>query len=365
MTRRWLPENVTSYRDRHGKARYRFRKKGYKPHTFRSQPGTEAFREELAACLSAPVEGGAIGASRVRPGTFDELLGIYYDSPDYRTLSASSQRTYRGIYERWRETKTKSGTRYGSALVADLTHELAEKMVADLLPKKAAANTLRKRLLTLMKLAVKRKMVATNPLREVEAIKITSGGFHTLSEEEIAIYEARHPLGTMARLAFDLMLWTGQRIGDAQRMGPGSIKNKRLVVMQQKSQGRVTVRLPILEPLSASIIATPTKGDVFITTEAGKPFTEKGFSNKMRQWYDQAGLDHCSAHGLRKAAARRFAEAGCSNQQIKAWTGHTTDTEVARYTAAASQQLMSDAAAELLMANLKTRVGEPDGKSAE
>ena len=42
----------------------------------------------------------------------------------------------------------------------------------------------------------------------------------------------------------------------------------------------------------------------------------------LRSGCDEAGLSHCSAHGLRKAAARRFAEAECSNQQIKAWTGH-------------------------------------------
>jgi len=91
-------------------------------------------------------------------------------------------------------------------------------------------------------------------------------------------------------------------------------------------------------------------------SEHGKPYSPKGFGNKFRQWCDQAGLLLCTAHGLRKAAARRFAEAGCSNQEIKSWTGHTTDSEVARYTAAADQKALSDAAAKKLLANLRQRL---------
>lgn len=104
---------------------------------------------------------------------------------------------------------------------------------------------------------------------------------------------------------------------------------------------------------------------VFLISELGKPFSRKGFGNKFRQWCDEAGLPHCSEHGLRKAAARRFAEAGCSNQQIKAWTGHTTDSEVSRYTAAADQTLLSDAAAELLMANLRARLANGERNTLE
>jgi integrase len=48
-----------------------------------------------------------------------------------------------------------------------------------------------------------------------------------------------------------------------------------------------------------------------------------------------------TAHGLRKAAARRLAEAGCTALQIAAITGHKTLKEVSRYTAAADQGRMA------------------------
>ncbi|MFT8354679.1 MAG: tyrosine-type recombinase/integrase [Gluconobacter japonicus] len=48
-----------------------------------------------------------------------------------------------------------------------------------------------------------------------------------------------------------------------------------------------------------------------------------------------------SPHGLRKAAARRLAEAGCTPHQIAAITGHATLSEVERYTRAADQEKLA------------------------
>lgn len=355
--RRWLPDNVTEYRDRHGKPRYRYRKTGQKSYTFKSVPGSEAFRQEYDACVSgiaAPVV--APGKDAIISGSFNDLIARYYRSPDFLDPSERTRVVYRGVIERWR-------VKYGHAVVRDLQAKHVETMMAEMLPHKTAANMLRKRLRALMQFAIRQGMANTNPVAATRPFKIEGGGFHTWNEDEIAAYEGRHPLGTKARLALDLMLWTGQRGGDARVMGPGNIRNKRLVVTQEKTG--VTVSLPILAPLASSILAAPSGALVFLISEHGKPFSRKGFGNKMRQWCDEAGLPQCSAHGLRKAASRRFAEAGCSNQQIKAWTGHTTDSEVSRYTAAADQQALSDAAADLLLANLRERLAKSDNKLLE
>ncbi len=360
MPRKWLPEGVTSYADRHGKVRYRYRKRGYKTHHFKAQPGTEAFRAEYAECKDVPNEPGLIVVSKAVPGTFDELLTLYYASPKFLSPGARTQTVYRGVLERWRETKTKSGKRYGSGYVRDLEAGHVEDMMAAMLPHRTAANMLRKRLAALMDFAVVRGKAAGNPVRSVDTFKVKGGGFHTWTEEEIAAYEAKHAVGTRARLGFDLLLWTGQRGGDVRVMGPSLIKNGRLDMSQEKTD--VDLSLPILKPLADSLLTAPIGAQTFLTRRDGQPFSRKGFGNWFRDQCDAAGLKHCSAHGLRKAAARRLAEAGCSNQQIKAWTGHTTDSEVARYTAAASQVALSDDAGVRLLANLKKRIGEPNDK---
>lgn len=357
MVRRWLPKWVSEYKDRHGKPRYRFRRKGYTQHLFQHAPGTEGFRQEYKACLDGiGAERVAPGADRITPGTFDDLISRYYRSPDFLDPSDRTRVVYRNVIERWRK-------KYGKATVRDLEPRHVADMMAEMLPYRTSANMLRKRLRALMQFAIRQGMAETNPVLASKPYKVDGDGFHTWSEDEIARYEARHPVGTPARLALDLMLWTGQRGGDARVMGPQHVKNKRLVVTQEKT--KATVSLPILPALAESIMATRSGALVFLLSAHGKPYSPKGFGNKFRQWCDEAGLPHCSAHGLRKSAARRFAEAGCSNQQIKSWTGHTTDSEVSRYTAAADQQTLSDAAGEMLMANLRKRLAIADDNPLE
>jgi integrase len=89
----------------------------------------------------------------------------------------------------------------------------------------------------------------------------------------------------------------------------------------------------------------------FLVTEFGKPFMAAGFGNWFREQCDMANLRHCSAHGLRKAAARRLAEAGCTEHEIAAITGHASLREVVRYTKAADQRRLATAA----MAKVKAR----------
>ena len=311
-------------------------------------------RQEYQACLEGLVaEPIAPGADRAKPGSFNDLIARYYRSPDFLNSSGRTREVYRGVIERWR-------ARYGSGMVRDLHTRHVEKMMAAMLPHRTAANMLRKRLSALMNFAIRQGLVKTNPVLATRPYKIDGDGFHTWSEHEIGIFEARHPVGTKARLSFDLMLWTGQRSGDARIMGPQHLRGQRLVITQEKTGA--TVSPPILPPLAESILATKSGAMVFLLSERGWPFSRKEFGNKFRQWCDEAGLLHCSAHGPRKAAARRLAEAGCSNQEIKAWTGHTTDTEVARYTAAADRQMLSDTAAERLMANLRSRLANSTEK---
>jgi integrase len=151
----------------------------------------------------------------------------------------------------------------------------------------------------------------------------------------------------MARLAMTLMLYTGCRRADAVRLGPQNIKDDFLTYTQQKNRIRkpVSLTIPVHFDLRRVIEATPMVGvRTFLVTSFGKPFSEAGFGNWMRTRCDEAGLPECSSHGLRKAIARRLAEAGMSPHQIQAITGHTTLKEIERYTKAARRKLMAEMA---------------------
>jgi integrase len=111
------------------------------------------------------------------------------------------------------------------------------------------------------------------------------------------------------------MLYTGQRRSDAVRMGWQHITGNKIKVRRIKTD--VFLQIPVHPTLRAVLAKTPRDNLRFLTTAYGKPFTAAGFGNWFREQRDAAGLPQCSAHGLRKAAARRLAEAGGTNQQIK------------------------------------------------
>ncbi len=210
----------------------------------------------------------------------------------------------------------------------------------------AAANNLLRRLKMLMQIAMDDGWREDDPTYRIKGFKIDSDGFHTWTDDEIAKFEARYPIGTKARLALTLLLCTGQRRSDVVKMGWQHIEGDRIRVRQTKTGAFISI--PMHSDLKAAITSLPKSNMTFLVTEFGKPHSVKGFGNWMKKHTSAAGLTDCTAHGLRKAAARRLAEAGCSNQEIKAITGHKTDKEVGRYTAAADQLRLSDRAIQAL-----------------
>jgi len=333
MSRKRLPKYVSEFADRHGKIRVRFRRKGQADYYFKSVAWTPEFMQEYQACLDREAAPAIQpGINRAKPGSFNALIAAYYGSPEFTGLRPSTQTTYRGIIERFR-------AQHGDKRVAAIERKHIKAIIGGMSDRPAAANNLLDRLKALMGLAVDIGMRKDDPTVRLRGYPTKGDGFHTWTEEEIAQFEGRHEIGTKARLALALMLFTGQRRSDAVVMGRQHIEGDTIKVSQQKTSAKL--RIPLHPELRQIIEATPIENMTFLTTAYGKPFTPAGFGNWFRDRCDEAGLKHCSAHGLRKAAARRLADAGCSNQQIKSITGHKTDREVSRYTAAADQRRLA------------------------
>ena len=326
MTKR--PPHVSYYRDRHGVMRWRFRKAGLPESQTRALFNSTEWIEWYQGALSgARVQ---IGHDRTKPGTMSALIVDYYTTAKWVQLAPNTRTTYRGILERLR-------AEHGHRMVADLTSDRIERLLDEKANTPAAANNLLRMFRILMPLAIKRGMIKTNPAATVEPLKIKSDGFHTWTEAEIEKFETQWLVGTRERLAFDLLLYTAQRSGDVRRMGPQHVKGGYLTVKQEKTGAEL--ELPVLAPLAASLAAYRSGHLTFLTTQHGKPYTAKGFGNWFSDAAQKAGLPvGCAAHGLRKAAATRLANAGASSSQIMAWTGHKTLKEVARYIRDADQK---------------------------
>jgi integrase len=216
-----------------------------------------------------------------------------------------------------------------------------------------SANGLRKVLRAMMAHAVAIGLRLDDPTQGVKAIKPKSKqGFHRWIEREIAQFEARHPIGTKARLALALGLYLGQARQDVVAMGPQHIQNEVLYWIRGKTEETTGIELaiPIHPELRAIIDATPSGHLTFLVTEFGRPFAVAGFGNWFREQCDMANLHHCSFHGLRKAASVRLAEAGCTPHEIAAITDHVSLKEIVRYTKTADRKRLAVAAMDKVKA---------------
>jgi integrase len=331
------------------KARYYFRRDG-KRVPLPGMPGSAAFMIAYQAALTEQQALVAIGASRLKAGSIAALVAAYFSSPAFMTLKPATRQTYRLILEKFR-------VEHGDKPVALLTRQHINAMLAKRVATPGAANHWLRLVKAVMAFAVEEGFRSDNPAIGVRRIKTQSDGFHTWTEDEIAAFEERHPLGTKPRLAFDLLLYTAQRRSDVVRMGRQHVRDGSVLVRQQKTGAMLAI--PMHPALAASIEATPNGHMIFLVTAYGQPFTAAGFGGWFRARCDEAGLPkHCAAHGLRKAACRRLAEAGCSANVIASISGHTTLREVERYTKAADQERMA-------RAGMAAIIGTPSGNTAE
>jgi integrase len=213
-------------------------------------------------------------------------------------------------------------------------------MLADKISTPAAANHWLRLIKALMVFAVEEGWRKDNPTTGVKRVKSRTDGFHTWTEAEIAQFEATHPVGTKARLALALLLYAAQRRSDVVGIGRQHIRDGVLHLRQKKTGAALAI--PVHQELARIIAAAPSGNLTLLTTSFRKPFTAAGFGNWFRDQCNEAGLPaQCAAHGLRKAACRRLAEAGCSANVIASISGHRTLTEVSRYTKAADQERMA------------------------
>nr|WP_246664600.1 tyrosine-type recombinase/integrase [Rhodoblastus acidophilus] len=153
------------------------------------------------------------------------------------------------------------------------------------------------------------------------------------------------------------MLYTGQRRSDVHRMTWADIRGAAIRVVQQKTGAKLAI--PLHSELRAVLDHVTRDHVTILNTEYGKPFTVDGFSQFFRSAITAAGLPlDCQPHGLRKAAGRRLAEAGCTAREIMAVLGHKTLSEAERYTRDADQARLAEAAVTRLEAQKKNEYSQ-------
>ncbi len=356
MPRR-LPPGCVEDRDRHGNIRIYYRAKGCPKVRLRTTPWTPEFMAEYGAAKGAtPVKGRDI-----IPQTWRWLCVRYFaECAEYKQMDRRTQHVRRLVLEGTFDEPIAPGSpRFFRDMPLVHMNATAVKVLRDRkLHAPEGANTRIKAIRQVFKWAVltedagDKPLAAHNPALDVPYLKSKNpSGYHTWTLDQVRQFEEHHAVGTKARLALALLLCTGQRRSDIVRLGRQHVHNGKITLTQFKGRNQRPVQLvlPILPELQRIIDASPCGDLTFLVNEYGRPFTDAGFGNKFRKWCNEAGLRHCTAHGLRKAGATIAANNGATAHQLMAMFGWSTLKMAEHYTRKADQQRLAEIAMHTLM----------------
>jgi integrase len=320
---------VKAYTDRNGAVRRYFRKPGSKATPLPGVPGSAEFMAAYQAALGEPAPAPV---ARQGEGTVGALICDYLKSPAFTDRAAATKKLYRIVLDKF-------STLHGHRLVRDMPRNKVAAYVYSIgVDHPSMANVTRAVLHKLLSHAVRTGYRNDNPVVEIDRYK--TGTRHTWTDGELAAYERKWPLGTRERLAYALLLYTGQRGGDVVKMRRADISGGQIAVVQQKTGTALSI--PIHHELLTAMKSGPSNGLNLIGDRFGRPITRHTLTLLVRRAAQSAGLPaECLPHGLRKAQMRRLADVGASSKQIASISGHKTLREIERYTEAADQKRLS------------------------
>ncbi len=349
-----LPRFCVEDVDRHGNIRIYLRRKGRPKVRLHGIPWTEAFMEAYKAALTAEPAEPPRDRRIVQPNTWKWLCLEYAASTEFKQLDLVTQRRRRSLLEATWDEPTRPGAdlRFADFPLSLMTPTAVRILRDRKAAKPDGANNTLKAIRATFKWAVRPEinLAPRNPARDVSMLTTASEGFHTWTVAEVRQFIERHPIGTKAYLALTLLLYAGGRRSDVVRFGREHLQGASLRYTQHKGRNAkpMTLEVPVLPALQAAIDAHPSEHQTFLVTERGKPFTSNGFGNKMKDWCREAGLPHCSSHGLRKASATLAAENGATERQLMAMFGWRTSKMAEHYTRRAEQKRLAGGAMHLI-----------------
>lgn len=322
--------NLMPVRRASGRVDWYFRRKGYPLVRLPELPHDDPqFLAAYAAAAETPSPRRAEPPESIRG-----LIEAAMASDRYLSLSGVYRATLRRHFEAIREQAGNAPAK-----------RLRGRHVRADVERSANPNDRRKAWRFLCDFGVAAGLLVTNPSTGIVAPrKPPTVGFPPWTWVELEAFRQRWQIGTTKRAVFELLFWTGLRIGDAVNIGPGHIDRSGVLVFAQ-SKVKKAAYIPWTAPLPPLVAECAADRDLmhraldavgsrhmtFLATSQGATRSEKGLGNMVRRAAREAGVEK-SAHGLRKSRGIALAEAGLSAHGIMSWLGHQTLKEAQHYT---------------------------------
>lgn len=343
---------LSSYKDRHGNTRWRFRRDG-KTISLLGQPDERAFEEAYEQALN----GNAQAKRKVivphpyasAPCSLGAAWKIVLKSAEWKSYDPATQKKNEYLAEMFLNSRIEPSNEFLWRNVP--VRDLKRRHLKDILSLYSETPHKAKHLLTTI-----RKMI-TAALDE-EWIEVDPSyklkwhpeyiGWKAWSNEALVKYEARWPIGSTPRLTFALALWLGNRRGDVAglRWDQRIIKTIQLNGEERKVDGFAIKQaktskelfIPISPMLAEILAATERTGATVLVTAYREPFSPKSLTGRMADWTKSAGLEKgFTLHGLRKTLGKMLAEGGASTRQIMETLGHDDIEHAELYSREAEQ----------------------------
>lgn len=327
MTKRLL--YLMREKTRHGKTVSYFRvKHGPRirmPGEYGSDEFTAAYRAALAGDKPVP-------KAKDDPRSLAWLWKQYTGSSAYTALSSATRKQRENIMKHVLESSGKAPFKaITKAHIVDGRERRAKTP--------AQARNFLDAVRGLFRWALEAQLVDADPTSGVKNPKHPkNAGFPAWNDADVEKYYAQWQLGTKERVWIDVLLYTGLRRGDAVLLGRQHIRDGIASLKTGKTGTKVVI--PILPPLQKTLDAGPTGDMHFIVGDTGKPLTKESFGNMFRRACNDAGVTK-SAHGLRKIAATRAAEAGAAVAELEAMFGWSGGTMASLYTRTADRRKLA------------------------
>jgi integrase len=338
---------------RHGKAVWYVRIGKGRRVRLRGEFGTPDFGVEYQAAVTGAPRSTVKGAPAV--GSLAWLVGRYRETSAWAALSTGTRRQRENIFV---QVLAGAGEQPFGKITAQTIVAGRERRARTPDQARHFLDAMR----GMFRWALAAKLVKSDPTAGVENPPRKKGdGFIPWTEEHVASYERRWPIGTRQRVWLDVLLYTGLRRGDAVRFGRQHVRDGVGTIKTEKSGFTVAVTLPILPVLARTLEAGPCGDLTFIAGERGQPLTKESFGNVFRDACRAANVPG-SAHGVRKIAATRAANHGATVAQLEAIFGWSGGTMASHYTRSADRQRLALEAMHKLANDDRTSIPAPDGQ---
>jgi integrase len=344
---------VSSFRDRHGRERWRFREGG-RTVSLRMGPDDPGFLEAYEAAVSGLPQPSAKPAAPATPMPGAALprtlraawVAYLKRSPEWQGMAQISRDRQRARADAFLMSPVagpgagaSAAPVWGDMPVADLQRRHVKAILAQRADTPHAAKNLLVVIRKICESAMDEDWIEQDPTYRIRwSPKLK--GHQPWPFEDLLAFERCWPTGTPARLAYALALWLGNRRGDVAALRVDQLRDQLADITQQKTGHELT--LPIVPMLEEALAAADLSGPTVLKSTRGEAYSGKSLTGRMAAWTKAAGLPPGrTLHGLRKTLGALAADAQATAREGMSILGHRTSSEYENYSAGADRKRLA------------------------